>query len=208
MVWAQARARGEISSATRDPELGPGQVEVGGRMGRRASRRAGRPCRAARPAGPAASRARATGNGTSGSSRASRSSSSANEQTMPERAAQLAADREALEVPGHVLAQVGAARALVGQRGQQLGMPAHDPPRPRRGSAAAWAIAGRRRRPPGRGTARAGRGSRGRRPRRRPRSGRPSAARRRPPRCRRCRAPGWRRVAFSAAIAFQSAWPE
>ena len=63
----------------------------------------------------------------------------------------------------------------------------------------------RRRRRRGRGTATAGRGSRARRRRRRSRSRASCAARRTPPRCRRCRAPGSRVTAcFSSAIASQS----
>src|SRR4051794_8944901 len=42
-----------------------------------------------------------------------------------EAAADVTADREALQVPGHVLAQLGAAVPLVTQTDQQLGMPAN-----------------------------------------------------------------------------------
>ena len=47
------------------------------------------------------------GNGWSRSSPASRASSSSSVETMPRAAARLAADRETLEVPGDVLAEVG-----------------------------------------------------------------------------------------------------
>ena len=79
---------------------------------------------------------------------------------MASRPPEVTADREPLEVPGHVLAQVGAAAGFAHQSGQQLGVPAdhghHLAERP-----AACGSAGRRTRRQDHGTARAGRGSRG-----------------------------------------------
>ena len=82
---------------------------------------------------------------------------------------EVTADRESLEVPGHVLAQVACSHVLAAAAlGEQLGVPAHRSGPPRRGPAGLRTRPRPRRPPPGRGTARADRGSRGRRrPRRR-----------------------------------------
>ena len=95
------------------------------RRGRRASRPAARPGRAS-SSGRAAGRGSPAGNGASGSSLPSRSSSSVSDDDHRQRPAQLRADREALEVPGDVLAEVADALALGAQPlDEQLGVPAH-----------------------------------------------------------------------------------
>ena len=77
----------------------------------------GEPCR---PRGDPSS---AVGNGTSGSSCASAASRSVKLEIRPERAPQVATDREALEVPGHVLAHLRQPVHLVAVAHQQLRVP-------------------------------------------------------------------------------------
>ena len=165
---------------------------IHGRRCRRATPRAAPPSCAGHPAGRAACRARARGTQRPVVEPVEQHVEGGERVDEGQLVAQLAAGREALEVPGDVLAELLAAPLLPHVLRQQLGVPAHHhlhlaersggSRRPRRG-----------RRRPGRGRATAGPGSRGRRRRPRRRSARPSAARRRPPRCRRCRARGCRR---------------
>ena len=119
------------------------------------------------------------------------------------------ADREALEVPGHVLAELDAAALLAEPLAQQLGVPAHD-----------GGDLAERRQLLATGARRRTAAARSRNSHGRPRQPRPTMTpsqpvcshharpRRRPPRCRRCRAPGSSTAAFSAAMASQSARPE
>ena len=154
------------------------------------SGRAGRLGVPARPRWPSAA---APGYGASSSSVAEELVDLGEARHGREAGAGVSADRVALEVPGDVLADVAAAAVLVFEElDEELRVTAEGL---RRRSRAWHRPARRAQRPerrgcaPGRRTATAGRGIRVRRRRRRSRS-RPSCARRRrPTRCRRCRAP-------------------
>ena len=158
---------------------------------------------------PTARRAELADRGTarSGSSSASSSSSVARESTRASRWRSSPPARKPLRYHVTCLRNSLQPRSSPMCSRQQLGVATHH----RRHLAedrGGWRRPRRGRRRPGRGTATAARGSRGRRPRPRRRSPRPSAARRTPPRCRRCRGPGCRRARPAAAMASQSASPE
>ena len=98
--------------------------------GRPASPRAAPPC-GRRWCGRAAGRAPRPETAGSGRARPSRSASSASPEAIASARAQLAADRESLEIPGDVLAEVDHAALLAEPVGQQLGVPVHRRARPR-----------------------------------------------------------------------------